>query len=71
LGAESSRYLKTEDLEQLKILKEKNEAGVPTPFEDSWQDLLEKLVVLEYNDGTYKRVHPIIEASEMYQHYVG
>ncbi len=71
LGAESSRYLTTEDLEQLKVLKEKNEAGVPTPFEDSWQDLLEKLVVLEYNDGTYKRVHPIIEASQLYKHYVG
>ena len=70
LSAEYSRYLTTKDLEQLKVLKENNEARLFTPFDESWQDLLEKLIVLEYNDGTYKRVHPLVEASQLYQQYV-
>lgn len=71
LAAQTAQYLSTEDLEQLKQLKANNEKGMPTPFDAGWQDLLEKLIVLEYNDGTYKRVNPIIEASELYQQYVG
>lgn len=71
LAAQSAQYLSEEDLEQLKKLKENNEKGLPTPFNQGWQNLLEKLIVLEYNDGTYKRVNPIIEASQLYQQYVG
>ena len=71
LSAEYSRYLTQEDLDQLKILKENNEKNKPTPFDNSWQDLLEKLIVMEYNDGTYKRVHPLVETSELYKQYVG
>ncbi len=71
LAAQSAQYLSEEDLEQLKRLKENNEKGMPTPFNQGWQNLLEKLIVLEYNDGTYKRVNPIIEASQLYQQYVG
>jgi hypothetical protein len=32
---------------------------------------MENLIVMEYNDGTYKRVNPIVEASEIYKEYVG
>ncbi|MEM8528965.1 MAG: P-loop NTPase fold protein [Bacteroidota bacterium] len=71
LSAEYARYLTGEDLKQLKLLKENNEKGLGTPFDESWQDLLEKLIVLEYNDGTYRRVHPLVEASQLYQQYVG
>lgn len=70
LSAEYSRYLSQGDLEKLKILKENNEQGRSTPFDESWQDLLEKLIVMEYNDGTYKRVHPLVEISQLYQQYV-
>ena len=71
LSAEYSRYLSEKDLEKLKLLKENNDKGLFTPFDATWQDLLEKLIVLEYNDGTYKRVHPLVEASQLYQQYVG
>lgn len=71
LAAETAQYVSMADLEKLKILKENNEKGIPTPFDQDWQDLLEKLIVMEYNDGTYKRVHPIVEASDLYKHYVG
>lgn len=71
LSAEYSRYLTNKDLEQLKILQKNNDDNRFTPFDEHWQDLLEKLIVLEYNDGTYKRVHPLVEASQLYQQYVG
>lgn len=71
LAAVTSRYISSSDLEQLKILKEKNDKGIPIPFDVDLQDLLEKLIVLEYNDGTYKRVNPIVEESQLYKQYVG
>lgn len=71
LAAQSAQYLSSDDLAQLKQLRANNEKGMPTPFDAGWQDLLEKLIVLEYNDGTYKRVNPIIEASQLYKQYVG
>jgi len=40
------------------------------PFDDDLQDLLEKLIILEYNDGTFKRVNPIVEESQLYKQYV-
>jgi hypothetical protein len=71
LAAETSQYISTADLEKLKTLKQSNEEGNVMPFDDDWQDLLEKLIILEYNDGTYKRVNPIVEESQLYKQYVG
>jgi len=70
LAAETPHYLTQDDLDKLKLLAEANKAGTPIPYGIQWQDALEKLIVLEYNDGTYKRVNPIVEASELYQRYV-
>lgn len=71
LAAETSQYVSIADLEKLKTLKHSNEADKIMPFDSEWQDLLEKLIVLEYNDGTYKRVNPIVEESQLYKQYVG
>ena len=71
LSAQTSQYVSTKDLEKLKILKEANDNGKEIAFDTDWQDLLEKLIILEYNDGTYKRVNPVVEASPLYQQYVG
>lgn len=71
LSAEYSRYLSQADLEVLKEVKEKNEKGAQTSFEPQYLSLLEKLILLEYNDGTYKRVHPLVEVSPLYQQDVG
>lgn len=71
LAAETSQYVSIADLEKLKTLKQSNEADKVMPFDSEWQDLLEKLIVLEYNDGTYKRVNPIVEESQLYKQYVG
>jgi hypothetical protein len=71
LAAETSQYLSDADLNKLIILKQSNEEGKLMPFDSDLQYLLEKLIVLEYNDGTYKRVNPIVEESELYKQYVG
>jgi len=71
LAAQTSQYVSAKDLEKLKQLKEANEKNIPLTFDAEWQDLIEKLLVLEYNDGTYKRVNPILEASALYQYHVG
>lgn len=71
LAAQSSQYISEADFAKLKTLKERNEMGLLTATDDTWQELLEKIIILEYNDGTYKRVHPIIEMSELYKQYVG
>jgi hypothetical protein len=71
LSAEYSRYLSQADLEVLKEVKEKNDKGAQTSFEPQYLSLLEKLILLEYNDGTYKRVHPLVEVSPLYQQDVG
>ena len=71
LAAKTSQYITEEDLTLLKKLKEANETQTPIPYGAEWQDLLEKLIILEYNDGTYKRVNPVVEVSELYKKHVG
>lgn len=71
LAALSAQYLTKEKLEKLKEIKENNEQGLDTPFDEIIQEMLEDIVVMEYNDGTYKRVNPILELSNLYQQRVG
>lgn len=70
LAAQTAQYVSKKDLTKLKELKEANDNNMPLAFDEEWQDLLEKLIVLEYNDGTFKRVNPIVEASALYKQYV-
>lgn len=70
LANETAQYLTKEELNKLKELKENNEQGRQTAFDTIIQGLLEKLIVMEYNNGTYKRVNPLVEVSEIYQQYV-
>ena len=71
LASKTAHYLTADDLAKLKTLKEANEKGDSLPFGEDWQRLLENLIVFEYNDGTYKRVNPIVEESALYKQYVG
>jgi hypothetical protein len=71
LARETAEYLKAEDFEKLKELKANNEKGAITPYDDTIDDLLEKVIIYEYNDGSYKRVNPVVELSEIYQQRVG
>lgn len=68
--AKASIPFLSKDIEILKKIKQANEKGVPILFMEGLQDLLEKLIIFEYNQGSYKRVNPLVEQSELYQHYV-
>ncbi|RME12786.1 MAG: hypothetical protein D6816_00560 [Bacteroidetes bacterium] len=71
LARETAEYLTKEELKKLRELKENNQEGKSTPYDDIIDDLLEKVIIYEYNDGTYKRANPVLELSEIYQQYVG
>jgi hypothetical protein len=70
LAETTAHYLTKKDLELLKQLQENNKNNIPTPYGEEWHKLLEDLTILEYNDGTYKRVNPVVEESSLYKHYV-
>lgn len=70
LGNGIARYLEPVEFDTLKQLKEDLEQGNPIGFDASIQGLLEKEIIFEYNDGTYKRVNPLLEVSKLYRHHV-
>lgn len=70
LGNNIARYLEPQDFNLLKQLKGDLDAGHPIGFDSQIQVLLEKEVIFEYNDGTYKCVNPLLERSKLYKHHV-
>lgn len=70
LGNNIARYLEPEEFQVLKSLKKDLEKGNPIGFDSNIQSLLEKEIIFEYNDGTYKKVNPLLEVSKLYQHHV-
>jgi hypothetical protein len=70
LGNSTARYLEPTDFEVLKRIKNDLEVGNPIGFDGLIQGLLEKEIIFEYNDGTYKRVNPLLEISKLYRHHV-
>jgi hypothetical protein len=67
LGNNIARYLEPGDFALLKRLKKDLQAGNPIGFSNDIQGLLEKEVIYEYNDGTYKCVNPLLERSKLYK----
>lgn len=71
LGNQAAQYLTDEKLSKLKEISENNKNNRDTPFDDIIQEMLEDIIVMEYNDGSYKRVNPVVELSNLYRQYVG
>ncbi len=71
LARETTAYLTVKDFAKLKELKGNNDKMLITPYDETIDRLLEQVIIYEYNDGTNKLVNPIVELSEIYQHYVG
>ncbi len=71
LANETTQFLTADDFSKLKELKENNERGRETPYDERLDDLLEKVIIYEYNTGTFKRVNPVIELSKIYREQVG
>ncbi len=70
LSSEYLSYLYKKDLETLKDIDTNNKKGQLTDYSNELHDLLEKHIVFEYNDGTYRRVNPLVECTEHYKKYV-
>lgn len=69
-GNDYVQYLEPDEWTALNQLKTNLEQGNPIGFDDTMQGLLEKEIVFEYNDGTFKRVNPLVEVSKLYRHHV-
>jgi hypothetical protein len=70
LASLAGNYLEDAQLTKLLEIKINNASGRETKYDEVLEILLEQVIVMEYNDGTHKRVNPIVEASNMYQQYV-
>lgn len=70
LGNQAAQYLTKEKLAKLEEIHQNNEAGLVTPFDELIAEMLEDIILMEYNDGSFKRVNPIVELSDLYQQFV-
>ena len=70
LGNSYARYLEPEEWKKLVEISQLPEKGQSVGFDPVIQDLLEKEILFEYNDGTYKRVNPLVAASKLYRQHV-
>lgn len=70
MGNNMARYLDDSDWQTLVRLKNTLDEGAPIGFDSQLQSLLEKEIIFEYNDGTYKRVNPLLEVSKLYKYNV-
>ncbi len=70
IGNNYSQYLEPEEWNVLRKIKADLDKGKPIGFDSVMQGLLEKEIVFEYNDGTFKRVNPLLEKSKLYAHNV-
>ncbi|MEM9887765.1 MAG: hypothetical protein AAF849_17860 [Bacteroidota bacterium] len=72
LANQTAQYLTAPMLEKLQQIKVCNEENTPLPpYDEVIQEMLEKILLMEYNDGNYKRANPILELSKLYQQSVG
>lgn len=70
LSSQYQVYVSKKDLEVLKEIHQNNLDGIATEHSVEVQDLLERHLIFEYNNGTYKRVNPLLECSESYKRYI-
>ncbi|MCY7350305.1 MAG: hypothetical protein LH606_06525 [Cytophagaceae bacterium] len=70
LANQTAQYLSPAQWATIKTVVQNNRERRITPFDDTVQDLLERLILMEYNDGNYKRPNPILELSDAYREYV-
>jgi len=70
LANEVAQYIDKKYWDKLYEVAMNNKLGKPTLYDDEVEHLLEYLAVMEYNDGNYKRVNPLVVASEMYMAYL-
>jgi hypothetical protein len=70
IANQTAQYLTEPILEKMKEIVENNKQGKSTAFDETLEHMLEHTYVMEYNDGSYKRINPVIELSNLYQQNV-
>ena len=71
LANQTAQFLSPVQWATIKSVVQNNRERRGTPFDDTLQDLLERLILMEYNDGNYKRPNPILELSDAYRENIG
>ncbi len=70
LSKQTAQYITKEMFAKMKEIVENNKQLRDTQYDATMQALLEKIYVMEYNSGSYKRINPILELSNLYKQYV-
>ena len=70
LAKQTAQYITKEMFVKMKEIVENNKHLRETEYDSTMQSLLEKTYVMEYNSGSYKRINPILELSNLYQQNV-
>lgn len=70
LAKQTAQYISKEMFSKMKEIVENNRQQKETEYDSIMQSLLEKTYVMEYNSGSYKRINPILELSNLYQQNV-
>ncbi len=70
LANQTAQFVRPEQWAKIKEVVDNNAKQNGTPFDTTIQELLERLILMEYNDGNYKRPNPILELSDAYKQYV-
>ncbi|MEZ4984933.1 MAG: hypothetical protein R2795_07850 [Saprospiraceae bacterium] len=70
LANQTAQYVEPAWWQKIAEVVENNQRGDNTPFDETVQKLLERILLMEYNDGNYKRPNPILEKSDAYQQFV-
>ncbi len=66
LANQTAQYVTSAQWDKIKYVAQHKSAE----WDDIIQDLLERLLLMEYNDGNYKRPNPILELSDAYGQHI-
>lgn len=70
MANQTAQYVEPEQWKKIQEVVENNKKNKGTLFDKTVQELLERLILMEYNDGNYKRPNPILELSDAYRQYI-
>lgn len=63
-------YMTKEEFEKLKEIYEGMILEAETDFDPVVEELTERIILMEYNDGSYKKPHPLVAMSKIYKERV-
>lgn len=70
LANQTAQYVEADWWVIIREVVQNNQSNKHTPFDEVVQELLERILLMEYNDGNYKRPNPILELSDAYRQHI-